>query len=174
MNQPWWMITLIGRDAPGIVAALTRALADGGCNLGETSMLRLGGNFTVMMMVSGAPDAQTLRTLLDPVVRERGLSLHIDPIEARLHEHPIPNVQVTVSGADRAGIVAQVTAALAEGGFNILDLESDVAGTPEAPVYILQISGVTTEPVEAVSRRLEALRGEGISVNVSPIETYIG
>jgi len=42
MKDRWWMITLIGRDAPGIVAALTRMLADGGCNLGETSMLRLG------------------------------------------------------------------------------------------------------------------------------------
>ena len=174
MKDRWWMITLIGRDAPGIVASLTRTLADGGCNLGETSMLRLGGNFTVMMMVSGAADEGALRALLDPVVHERGLCLHIDPIEAHLHEHLIPNLQVTVSGADRAGIVAQVAGALAEGGFNILDLESDVAGTPDAPVYILQISGVSNEPVEAVERRLVPLRAEGISVNVTPVETYIG
>ncbi len=174
MKDRWWMITLIGRDAPGIVAALTCALADGGCNLGETSMLRLGGNFTVMMMVSGAVDESALRALFDPVVCERGLCLHIDPIEADLHEHLIPNLQVTVSGADRAGIVAQVTGALADGGFNILDLESDVAGTPDAPVYILQISGVSNEPVDTVERRLIPLRTEGISLNVTLVETYIG
>ena len=41
MKDRWWMITLIGRDAPGIVAALTCALADGGCNLGAVSYTHL-------------------------------------------------------------------------------------------------------------------------------------
>lgn len=174
MSDKWQMLTLIGKDAPGIVAAVTGALADSGVGLGETSMLRLGGNFTVMMMVSGDVDEVRLRELLEPVLRERGLSLHVDPIEAHLHEHLVPNVQVTVSGADRVGIVAQATAALAEGGFNILDLDSDVAGTPEEPVYILLITGIATEPVERIEERLAPLREGGVTVNVSPIETYIG
>ena len=50
------MLTLVGEDQPGIVAAVTEALFAKGMNLGEASMLRLGGNFTVMMMVSGAVD----------------------------------------------------------------------------------------------------------------------
>lgn len=174
MSDNWQMLTLIGRDAPGIVAGVTRALADSGVSLGETSMLRLGGNFTIMMMVSGEADEASLRELLEPVVRERGLRLHVDPIEAHLHEHLVPNVQVTVSGADRVGIVAQVTSALAEGGFNILDLDSDVAGSADDPVYILLITGIATETVEQVEQRLSGLRQTGVSVNVSPIETYIG
>jgi glycine cleavage system transcriptional repressor len=114
MAEHWNMLTLIGEDKPGIVAAITQALFDQGLNLGETSMLRLGGNFTVMMMVNGGDDEQVLRERLKPVIEGQGMCLHIDPIEARLHQHLLPNVQVTVSGADRAGIVAQVTAALAE------------------------------------------------------------
>ena len=174
MSDKWQMLTLIGKDAPGIVAAVTSALADSGVGLGETSMLRLGGNFTVMMMVSGDADEARLRELLGPVIEARGMCLHVDPIDAHLHEHLVPNVQVTVSGADRVGIVAQVTAALAEGGFNILDLDSDVAGSADEPVYILLITGIATEPVEAIERRLEPLRADGVSVNVTPIETYIG
>lgn len=174
MSEQWQMLTLIGRDAPGIVAAVTGALADSGVSLGETSMLRLGGNFTVMMMVSGDADETHLRKLLEPVIEARGMCLHVDPIEARLHEHLVPNVQVTVSGADRVGIVAQVTAALADGGFNILDLDSDVAGSADDPVYILLITGIATESVEQIEQRLSSLRDSGVSVNVSPIETYIG
>lgn len=174
MSDKWWMLTLIGRDSPGIVAAVTSALAKAGITLGETSMLRLGGNFTVMMMVSGASEEDDLVTLLEPVVDRFGLTLHVDPIEAALHQHLVPNVQVTVSGADRTGIVAQVTSALAEGGFNILDLESDVAGTPHEPVYIIQISGISDEPVERIEERLSPLRESGISVNVVPVDTYIG
>ena len=174
MSENWQMLTLIGKDAPGIVAAVTSALADSGVSLGETSMLRLGGNFTVMMMVSGDTGEARLRELLDPVIKARGMCLHVDPIEARLHEHLVPNVQVTVSGADRVGIVAQVTRALAEAGFNILDLDSDVAGSADEPVYILLITGIATESVEQIEQRLSPLREGGVSVNVSPIETYIG
>ena len=47
----WLMLTVVGRDQPGIVAGLTDALYRTGANLGEASMTRLGGNFTIMMMV---------------------------------------------------------------------------------------------------------------------------
>lgn len=174
MNDHWYMLTLIGEDKPGIVAAVTRALFDLGINLGETSMLRLGGNFTIMMMVSGAQGEGELHDRLGPVIEAQGMRLHVDPIQAHLHQHLVPNIQVTVSGADRAGIVAQVTEALAAAGFNILDLESDVAGTAQRPVYIMQIAGVADVPVESIERALEPLRADGVDVNVSAIETYIG
>ena len=174
MNDNWYMLTLIGEDKPGIVAAVTKVLFDLGMNLGETSMLRLGGNFTIMMMVSGRQAEAELYSGLEPVIETQGMRLHVDPIQARLHEHLLPNIQVTVSGADRAGIVAQVTAALAAAGCNILDLESDVAGTAQKPLYIMQIAAATDAPVEAVQRALEPLRSDGVDVNVTPIETYIG
>ena len=174
MANNWYMLTLIGEDKPGIVAAITRALFDHGFNLGETSMLRLGGNFTIMMMVTGREDEAAFRAQLQPVIEAQGMCLHIDPIAARLHEHLLPNVQVTVSGADRAGIVAQVTEALSAQGFNILDLESDVAGTSEEPVYIMQIAGITEHPVESIDAAMADLRSSGVDINVSPIDTYIG
>jgi glycine cleavage system transcriptional repressor len=173
MNGNWYMLTLIGEDKPGIVAAVSRALFDLGINLGETSMLRLGGNFTIMMMVFASQDEAELQIGLKPVIESQGMRLHIDLIQAHLHEHLVPNIQVTVSGADRAGIVAQVTAALAACGFNILDLESDVAGTAQNPVYIMQIVGVADVPVEAIEQAVAPLRDEGVDVNVSAIETYI-
>lgn len=174
MTDQWFMLTLIGEDKPGIVAAVTKTLYDMGLNLGETSMLRLGGNFTIMMMVSGARDEPQLRGQLEPVVAAQKMRLHVDPIQAHLHEHLVPNIQVTVSGADRAGIVAQVTAVLAEAGLNILDLESDVAGTRDRPVYIMQIAGVADVPVESIERALQGLREGGVDVNVGAVETYIG
>jgi len=174
MSKHWYMLTLIGEDKPGIVAAVTQALFEQGLNLGETSMLRLGGNFTIMMMVTGDQDEDALRERLKPVIEAQGMCLHVDPIQAHLHEHLLPNVQVTVSGADRAGIVAQVTEALAGAGLNILDLESDVAGTESQPVYIMQIAGIADQAVETIEAALAPLRAQGVDVNVSAIETYIG
>lgn len=174
MAESWFMLTLVGEDKPGIVAAVSQALFENGINLGETSMLRLGGNFTIMMMVKAALPEEQLRTRMRAVLETQGMCLHVDPIKAHLHQHLLPNIQITVTGADRAGIVAQVTGALAAAGCNILGLESDVAGSDEQPVYIMQISAVVDAPVEAVEQALAGLRSAGIDVNVSPIETYIG
>jgi glycine cleavage system transcriptional repressor len=167
----WKMLTLVGADRPGIVARVTDALYQGGWNLGEASMLRLGGNFTIMMMVAGQGD---VRELLRPVSEEMGLRLHVDPIEGGLHQHVVPNIQVRVSGADRAGIVAQVTGALATAGFNILELESDVAGSEQSPVYIMHIQGYADATVESLQEAVQGLGELGVDVQVSAIETLIG
>ncbi|MET0082506.1 MAG: ACT domain-containing protein [Sedimenticola sp.] len=165
----WKMLTLVGEDRAGIVARVTEALYQHGWNLGEASMIRLGGNFTVMMMVRGNGD---LEGALSPVIDSMNLHLHVDEITGGLHQHVVPNIQVRVVGADRAGIVAQVTGALAEVGFNILELESDVAGTEECPVYIMNIQGISQVPLEKLEASLAGL-GD-IDVNVSAIETMIG
>jgi glycine cleavage system transcriptional repressor len=169
----WQMLTVVGADQPGIVAKLTDALYRGGCNLGEASMARLGGNFSVMLMVEGA-DAAAVETLVRPVTEALGLHLHIDPIRGELHRHVEPNVQVTVYGADRPGIVAQATAALAAAGFNILDLNTDVAGTGARPIYVMLIDGFVAGGVVAVEGALAPLQASGIEVRVTALDTLIG
>ena len=172
-NEHWHMLTVVGADRPGIVAKLTEALFRGGCNLGEASMARLGGNFSVMLMVEGA-DTASLEALVRPVTDALGLRLHVEPIHGELHRHVEPNVQVTVYGADRPGIVAQATAALAAAGFNILDLNTDVGGTAERPIYVMLIDGYATEGVAAVERAVAPLRAGGIEVRVTALDTMIG
>jgi len=44
------MLTLVGVDRPGIVARVTCAVFEVGGNLGEASMLRLGGNLTIFTL----------------------------------------------------------------------------------------------------------------------------
>ena len=170
----WYMLTLVGKDQAGIVAQLTTALFEAGCNLGETSMIRLGDSFTVMMMVDSPEGEARLRTVLQPVADKLQLALHVDAIEAGLHQRPVPDVCILVHGADRNGIVARVTSSAAAAGLNILDLESDVAGTEAEPIYILQIEGVAAQGVDAIEAALAPLQAEGVKVEVRPIDTFIG
>ena len=170
----WHMLTLVGKDQPGIVAKVTSALFEAGCNLGETSMLRLGENFTVMMLVQSDVGETRLRNALDPVLKDLSLVLHIDPVQAGLHQRPVPDVRILVHGADRTGIVSRVTSRAADAGLNILDLESDVGGSETDPIYILHIEGVATRGVEAIKDALASLQAEGVKVDVQPVETLIG
>ena len=170
----WYMLTLVGRDRPGIVAHVTQALYQGGCNLGETSMMRLGTSFTIMMMVSYAGNAKALQNLLGTEADSLGLHMHIDEIEGGLHRHIEPDVRISVYGADRAGIVAQVTGALAEAGLNIVNLESDVAGTADRPLYIMHIEGQALEGLDSLKGAMEIIRRQGIDASLTLIDTVIG
>ena len=170
----WYMLTLVGKDRAGIVAHLSAALFDGGCNLGEASMMRLGGNFTIMMMVEFEGTTHALQQMVAPVAESMGLHLHLDRIDAHLHQQLEPDVRITVYGADKAGIVAQMTGALAEAGLHILDMETSVAGTEEKPIYIMQMEGHAAEGIDSLQAVLNVVTGKGIEAHLESIDTLIG
>ncbi|NOX75351.1 MAG: amino acid-binding protein [Gammaproteobacteria bacterium] len=167
------MLTLVGRDRSGIVAHVTHALYEGGCNLGETSMMRLGSSFTIMMMVQYDGTANSLQKLLQTEAESLGLHLHIDKIEGGLHQHHLPDVRISVYGADRIGMVAHVTGALAEAGLDILDLASDVGGSEKNPIYIMHIEGRAGEGIKALQSALDIVRKAGVDARLSAIDTLI-
>lgn len=170
----WYMLTLIGKDRPGIVAKVSAAVYEGGGDLGEASMMRLGGTFSIMLMVRYGGTIKQLGDVIEPVADSLGLHYHVDHIEGQLHRHHVPDVRITVYGADRAGIVAKVTGVLAEAGLDITDLASDVAGSEDKPIYIMQIEGVAREGVEALQSALDVVTAEGIEAKLSTFETLIG
>jgi glycine cleavage system transcriptional repressor len=170
----WHMLVVVGRDQVGIVARITRALFEGGASIGEASMLRLGGNFTMMMMVKADDDGSRLEKIIAPVASEMKLTTHIDAIDGQLHRHAQPNVGVSVYGPDRAGIVARVAGTLADAGMNILHLESDVGGTEQRPIYVMRIEGACDRDVAALRAALEPLTHEGMQIHVEDMQIMVG
>ena len=167
----WHMLTIVGEDRPGIVAGVTQALFEGGCNIGETSMMRIGGNFTIMMMADYEGSTESLKAMLKPVAQSLDLRTHVDLIEGKLHSHVEPDVLITLSGADKTGIVAKATGALFEAGLNILNLESDVAGTEEKPIYIMHIEGVAQKGIEPLRAALDIVSKDGVETSIKPVDT---
>jgi len=168
------MLTLVGKDQAGIVSRITAELFKGGCNLGEASMIRLGVNFTIMLMVEFNDSNKELENLIAPVTKDLGLHHHIDGIDGKLHQHESTDVCLSVYGADRAGIVATVTETLAAAGLNILELESNVGGTEEKPIYIMQIDGHATNGLQLIEVAVKDIRKSGIEVALNITDTMIG
>ena len=168
------MLTLVGEDRPGIVAELTTALYEGGCNLGEATMMRLGGNFTIMLMVSCDKTRHAIESMVTPVAEKLHCRIHVDGIEGHLHQHLEPDVRVVVNGADQAGIVSSVTKALADAGLNITQLETDVGGDESNPFYMMLIEGHSTNGVEALEAAMQGVDLGSLKVTITPINTLIG
>lgn len=174
MEKSWFMLTVVGKDQPGIVAKVSDALFSIGCNFGEASMSRLGGNFTIMLMVQHSGDISSLESELQPIASELGLHCHFDEIEGHLHDHKEPNVRISIYGSDRSGIIAHVTGTLAKAGLDIYELESDVGGSDEQPIYIMFIEGRAANGIEALQASLDAAVDSDIETHIEEIDTVIG
>ncbi len=169
----WYIVSVVGKDRSGIVAHLSSALFENGCDLGEASMMRLGDCFTIMMMVRHDGNTHSLLQVVQPVAESMGLHVHVDKVDAHLHRHLEPDVHITVHGADRPGIVAQVTGALCEAGLNIVNLESDVGGSDAKPIYVMHIDGIATAGVPALESALAIVSKQGVQAKLNPIEIMI-
>lgn len=167
-----------GLDRPGIVAAVTGALYDQGCNLEDCSMTILSGHFAMMLLVRGPDDvsAESLEAALKEAGEPLGLSLAVREVgdEALGAEVDGDPYMVTAYGADRPGIVHQVSELLAREGVNITDLETKVLGPDDDPVYAMHLEVVVPDDVEVDSLRehlQRAARELGVDASLHPIET---
>lgn len=162
-------VSAIGDDRPGIVAAITGVLLDLNGNVEDSRMTILRGQFAVMLIVSlPDPDREALAAGLERVREELELKAIVvspvaEPGESGDGE-PRPTHMITVYGADHPGIVHSVTTELAERGVNITDLQTKLAGTEDAPLYVMllevELGNATASEIE------EALRGVGRSASV--------
>jgi glycine cleavage system transcriptional repressor len=132
-------VTAIGRDQPGIVAAISGVFADLEANIEDARMAILRGNFAVMLIAAlpeGADQAE-LETRLAEVKDRLGLeAVAVNRVE-KVERPPHPTHTLTVYGADHPGIVHAISAALAERVVNITDLEARLTVSGKRPVYAM-------------------------------------
>ena len=169
--NPIIVITAVGRDQPGIIAALARAVYDLGGNLDDATMTRLHGAFATMV-AARLPENRTesdARAALMPVAEELGLTVTVQSVGDAPPETP-PDTLLTVYGADKPGIVYHVASHLAAQGINITDMDTRLAGTPESPVYVMLLEAVTGE--RDLTADLAALRQElGVEITLQSLDT---
>jgi glycine cleavage system transcriptional repressor len=148
-------VTAIGRDRPGIVAAISGALLDLRGNIEDSQMSILRGHFAVMLIVR-LPDEvneDTLLKRLEDVRSELDLeAMAVSRLDDLRDKAARPSHVITVYGADHPGIVHAVAAALAERGVNITDLQTRLAGSGKEPFYVMTmevaIEGASESAVE--------------------------
>ncbi|MBF0379646.1 MAG: amino acid-binding protein [Magnetococcales bacterium] len=167
------LLTIFGNDRPGIVAQVTKVLFETGCNIADSSMTRLGGEFTIMLIVC-YPEGFTSEQLsnkLIPVVNEMALEHHVKDIETSAALNPNPTQPereciISVLGADQPGIVYRVAEAIQDTGGNVSDLYTQVIGSPDRPVYTMIIETEYSSNIEAIQKRLDKLAVE-LQVEIS-------
>ena len=76
--KKWFALSAIGHDRPGIVADLAELIYECDCNLEDSSMTILGGEFAVLLLLSGqGPETERLlSTACKRLEWEKRLTVH--------------------------------------------------------------------------------------------------
>ena len=175
------ILTAIGSDRVGIVDDLTTSILEKKCNIEESRMSVLGGEFAVMLLLSGAQGDITALIEGSQQLAEK-LDLHISmkaTVEPKTHPQMRPYMIESVS-LDTPGIVHAVTALLRRYAINIENMETETTAAPwtGAPMFVMRgrISIPREVSLAALREEIETLETDQnldiklIPVTVAPME----
>jgi glycine cleavage system regulatory protein len=157
------VLTAIGDDRPGLVSTLAACLKAHGASWERSQMSRLAGKFAGIVEVAApAGGVDDLLTDLEGLA-EQGLSVTVARTSAPA-ETPDLRWRLHVVGADRPGIVAEISALLSDRGISIEEIGTTVADAPMAGGMLFEAHALLAVPATArspeVRSALEALADE--------------
>jgi len=123
------VVTVIGKDRPGLVESVSAAVEAHGGSWVESRMSRLAGEFAGILRVSvPAAEAGALSEALE-ALRVYGLRVVVERgVEDAVEEGHV--VVLELVGSDRPGIVHKISEALAVRGVNVEELNTECEGAP--------------------------------------------
>src|SRR5512140_2853458 len=106
------VMTIIGRDRPGLVDSVAALVTEHGGNWLESRMSRLGGQFAGILRVEVPPAREQALTAALKDLEKQGLIAVVQP-DASAQVPPSARVfELEVVGLDRPGIVRQISRVL--------------------------------------------------------------
>ena len=125
------VLTVIGKDQPGLVEALSDLIAEHEGNWDESRMARLAGHFAGVVQIHIHEDlAEGLIAAL-PTLADRGLSVNVVDSDWSLavvdHQEPL---RLELVGQDRTGIVREISRTLAAFGISVQELRTVIESAP--------------------------------------------
>jgi glycine cleavage system transcriptional repressor len=173
MIRRYCLVTAFGKDRPGIVAGVSRALYEWGGNIEDASMTRLGGEFAMMLVTSLPTGISTskLEKSFRALEKKLGLQITVKSVSSTAAHRPKQEPAkylISVYGTDHPGIVHQVTQALAKRKVSVTDLQTKVTSGSPKPVYVmlLEIQVPPSLDMDALRTDLDQLH-QDLKVEIS-------
>jgi glycine cleavage system transcriptional repressor len=162
-----------GVDKKGIVYGLSSLLSDHDFNIEDSSMLMLRRTFSVIMLLSNdkGPDEAKFGRDLAVFMKKNSMTADIRQVsEKEMKEYGAAgdSYMITISGADKPGIVKAMTGILYKAGANILDLEtkSTEKTKPHAYYMFLEVDLPKNKNMKKIEAALKK-QGDKIGVHVA-------
>ncbi len=134
-------LTASGEDKVGLVDRLSSNITESGCNIEESRMAVLGGQFALIMLVSGPWNALAkLEAQMEPLGKQLGLTIIHKRTKKREQTKPAIPYRVEVVAMDHPGIVRSLSAFFSRHGINIEELQTDTYPAPHTGTPMFSVA----------------------------------
>ena len=152
------VIAALGEDKPGLVDRLSGWVTDSGCNIADSRMTVLGGEFAVLLLVTGNwNNLAKLENQCDSMQDQLGMTLHIKRTEQRPAEGDFLPYGVDVVALDHPGIVHNLASFFSQRNINIQDLSTSTYAAAHTGTQMFAVHMVLDVPA---STHIATLREE--------------
>ncbi len=152
------VISALGKDRPGIVDQLSKAILDDGCNILDSRMTVLGGEFAILIMLEGNWNTLTrLEEMVPEIERNLGLTIITKRTEERASAPGLMPYAIEVVALDHPGIVHSLASFFSQRKINIEDMAttSYAAAHTGTPMFSVNMSVGIPSDVHIASLREE-------------------
>jgi glycine cleavage system transcriptional repressor len=171
------VVTAIGGDRPGIVDEFSKFVLERQCNIEDSRMAVLGGEFAIIVLIAG-PSENVAR--VQEEVKDFGQKHEISvaakptlPHVARMPEGYVP-YRLRGTGVDHPGIVQKFSHILHEAGANIESLDTRTYSAPVSGTPVFHFDMIVEVPARIAiaslrQRLLKQADAENLDLEVHPV-----
>ncbi len=164
------MITVLGKDRPGIISHISNLLFELDCNLENVNQMILQRQFAGFFIVE--PPAGTNAEKLAGLIREKngnsGLAVYVNDLDTEPENRGDTAGEIfliTTIGPDQKGLVAGFSKIIAGFGANIVNLKAVFKGGMDPNSNVMSYQVLITPDVDAAGM-FEALKAKASDLNL--------
>jgi glycine cleavage system regulatory protein len=148
MAKELLVITLLSEDKPGIVKQVADVISQHQGNWLESRMSQLAGKFAGILKINiEKNDAEKLIDALKDLEKS-GIQFLIDHVSENAQPTSHLSFSFELVGADRIGIISEISQAFSDKGINIDEMETECSSMPWSGEPLFQASGLLSAPTE--------------------------
>lgn len=150
------VITAVGNDRPGIVDKLSMSIMECGCNINDSRMSILGGEFAIILLVEGKwNELAKLENHLPELSKTLDLNISFKRTEAEPKSDNLLSYSVDVVSIDHPGIVYQIANFFSSRNINIRELNTNSYAAAHTGTPMFTMNMIVNIPADV---RVAALR----------------
>lgn len=174
MSKQLFCLSAIGKDKTGIVSSISKVLFELGCNIENSTMTLLSGQFAMILLVAfpKSADKSKIKTKLKSTLKNIGLSYSVNEVfESGKNPKNFGDCVISVYGADKPGIVYNITKYLSDNNVNITDVQTSVTGSkPKNYIMLLEVQLPESLNIDLIKSQMKMLSKQ-LSVDISVNQT---
>ena len=164
------ILSAIGSDRPGLVDEVSECIFQRGGNIEDSRMVNLRGQFAIMILVAGAPEAlERMRSEAWQLSQKSGLAAEVrqaTAVNVGASAETMP-YRLTATAIDQPGLVHRFSHLLREMRVNIESLDTKLAAAPITGTPLFEMEMVLSVPRStSISKLRETLGKLAEEINI--------